>query len=74
MKRYFFDLSDGGWEPDRSGTELPDNAAAQRAAILFMSEMLRDVPQYLGKGRMRVDVHDEELTVRFSIVVDLVME
>ena len=73
MKRYYFDLSDGGWEPDRIGTKLPNEAAAQREAIRFVGEMLKGEPGCLSRGQMRVDVHDEELTVRFSVAVTLTM-
>ena len=71
MKRYSFNLSDGGWEPDTVGTELPDDFAAQREAIRFAGEVLKGEPHRLDKGQMRVDVHDEAWAVRFSIVVTL---
>ena len=71
MRRYFFDLSDGGWEPDRIGTELRDDAAAQQEAIRFAGEMLKHEPGRLQHGEVRVNVHDEDPSVRFAVVVQL---
>lgn len=71
MKRFFFDLSDGGWEPDETGTELQDDASAQRQAIRFAGEILTHEPHRLQRGEMRVNVHDLERAVLFSIVVRL---
>lgn len=71
MLRYFFDLSDGGWEPDEIGTELPDVDAAHREAIRFAGEVLKSEPRRLSKGEMRVDVHDGAHSFAFAIVVRL---
>jgi hypothetical protein len=67
--RFFFNLHDGGWEPDGVGTELADVAAAQREAVRFVGEVLKSEPRRLASGRMQVDVHDEEMSSRFSVVV-----
>jgi hypothetical protein len=72
VKRYYFDLSGGGWEPDRIGTELADDSAAKEEAIRFAGEVLRDEPHRLAQGPMRVDVHDRGLSFRFTIEVRLV--
>ena len=52
MRRYFFDLSDGGWEPDRIGTELRDDDAAQHEAIRFAGEVLKHEPGRLQRGEV----------------------
>lgn len=72
MKRYFFDLNDGGSEPDAIGTELPDDDAAQWEAIRFAGEVLRGEPGRLAHGSMRVDVHDRDRSIRFAVKITLV--
>jgi hypothetical protein len=69
MKRYFFDVSDGWRDPDRVGTELPDDRAARREAIRFAGDILRHEPHRLEEARMRIDVHDRERTVAFVIEI-----
>ena len=43
MPRYFFHVTDGAYEPDEVGTELPDIYAAQAEAVRASAGMLRDV-------------------------------
>jgi hypothetical protein len=71
MQRFFFDLRDGGNDPDETGTELQDEQAAQREAIRFAGEVLRSEPHRLGDGEMRVDVREEGDGVHFAVVIRL---
>jgi hypothetical protein len=42
MPRYFFHIHDGTLAPDDTGTELPDIAAAQSAALQTSGEIIKD--------------------------------
>jgi hypothetical protein len=74
MKRYFFNLSDGGWEPDDIGSELPDDRAAQQEAIRFAGEILKGEPEWLERGQMRVDVQDADGKFGFAIEICLTFD
>ena len=58
MIRYFFDISDGKFIRDDVGTELPDLAAARRAGVDIVSELLR------GRGAAFWDGDEWELHCR----------
>jgi hypothetical protein len=63
MKRYFFDLRDGGaFAVDHEGCEFASLAAAQEEAVGALAEMAkRAVPAVLKNGghRMAIEVRDE---------------
>ena len=71
MKRYFFNLSDGTFEPDQEGTELPDDQHAQQQAIRFAGDVLRHEPHRLGDGHLRIDVSVANESVLFAIDISL---
>lgn len=73
MPRYFFHTADGGRCRDRSGTPLPDDAAARAAAIRFAGDVLSDEPDLLRDGKdFRVEVTDEQGVLLFTIVTQTV--
>lgn len=47
MPRYFFHTVDGGRDFDQEGTELPNDAAARKAAIRFAGAVMHDEPDVL---------------------------
>lgn len=47
--------------------------AAQREAIRFVGEVLKGEPHRLMERQLRVNVHDEERSISFSVVVSLVI-
>ena len=70
MIRYFFNLADGGYDPDLEGTEFPDVASARREAVRFASEVLHDRPEVVWSGRdFRVEVTDHQGTLIFTFVM-----
>lgn len=73
MKRYFFHLSGSGWEPDRVGTELASDNAAELIGIEYAGEVIKSEPQRLKRGRMRLDVHDEARDFGFAIEISMVV-
>ena len=69
MPRYFFHAADGGREPDLKGTVLPDDAAAQYAAVQFAGETLRWNPKDIwNRGQWRVEVTDERGALLFTVI------
>ncbi|MEW5687500.1 MAG: hypothetical protein AB1942_21495 [Pseudomonadota bacterium] len=59
MRKFFFHVHWGKFEPDHEGTELPDETAAMLAAAQFAGELLRDGPRHLlTRTEMRVEVTD----------------
>ncbi|MBW8813452.1 MAG: hypothetical protein JF588_08505 [Caulobacterales bacterium] len=60
MPRFFFDVHDGSSSIDDDGTELPDEAAARRAAAELAGRMLADEADKFWDGdKWCVDVRDE---------------
>jgi hypothetical protein len=71
MPRYFFDITDGHFDPDTEGTELPDIYAAPAEAIRASGEMLSDLgAKFWNGGEWKMEVRDEArrrlFTLRFS--------
>jgi hypothetical protein len=50
MVRYFFDISDGHFLRDETGTELPDLGAARRIAVDIIAELLKGRGDQFWKG------------------------
>ena len=68
MPRFYFHTEDGRPFPDQEGTELPDIGAARAAAIIVLSEVLRDNPDEFWKHeRFKVTVTDEAKRKLFAI-------
>lgn len=69
MPRYFFHCADGARDPDRDGTVLADDAAAQVAAVTFAGETLQHSPGSLWeKGQWRVEVTGDEGALLFTVI------
>jgi hypothetical protein len=48
MPRYFFNVRDGTYLPDKEGSELPDDAAARTEALAASGEMLKGIVRDTG--------------------------
>lgn len=69
MPRYHFNSADGSREPDREGTELPDEASARTEAIKFAGEVLKHAPEQLWEsGQWRVEVTDDNGALLFTVI------
>ena len=70
MPRYFFHRADGEFDPDDTGTELPDLTAARTAAIRFAAESVKDSPGRVQPSHaFRVEVSDDAGMLLCTIVV-----
>ena len=70
MPRYFFHLKDHGSYSDDIGSELPNDAAARREAVVFLGGVLRDEPDMLWDGRdLQVHVISEDDRLVCTVVV-----
>ena len=70
MQRYFFHRADGPASKDTEGTELSDLAEAQREAVIYAAETLKDQPEtVLDGGEFQVEVADDRGTVLFVVKV-----
>ena len=70
MPRYFFHRTDGGFLPDRDGTELHDLETARVEAVQFAAGTIRDHPDYVWDGRdFRVEVADEAGMLLCTVIV-----
>lgn len=69
MPRYHFHSADGHRNPDLEGVELPDDRAAQRAAVAYLGAALEDDPDMLWrKGNWRVEVTDETGRLKWTVM------
>ena len=69
MPRFFFHLSEPLDGPDVVGTEFPDIASAQRAAVVTLGRMMQDHPDALiAGGDMSVTVSDDKDLKLFTLV------
>ena len=60
MPRYFFHRTDGGFDPDHEGTDLPNLPIARKEAVRFAAATVQDRPDYVWDGKdFRVEVSDE---------------
>ena len=70
MPRYFFHRTDGGFEPDIEGTQLPNLDAARAEAVRFAAGVVQDHPDYVWEGRdFRIEVTDEGGMLLCTVVV-----
>lgn len=70
MPRYYFHIQDGRFNPDETGTVLPDLASAQVEAIVASGEMLRDKGlAFWAERSWEMRVHDEAQTPLFTLTV-----
>ncbi|MCK1743745.1 hypothetical protein IVA80_23565 [Bradyrhizobium sp. 139] len=73
MKRYYFDIRDGGqFIRDDEGVELAHNEAAREEATAALSEMARAWARSRPDHRMAVEVRDDHgpvLQASFSFAV-----
>lgn len=69
MPRYHFHSADGRRNPDPDGVELPEDRAAQRAAVAYLGAALEDDPDMLWrKGNWRVEVTDGEGRLKWTVI------
>jgi hypothetical protein len=69
MTLYFFNMADGSYEPDETGTELPSLRDARIEAVKFAAHVLRDSPDLVWENRdFRVEVTDELGLHLFTVV------
>lgn len=70
MPRYFFHRKDGGFQPDRVGTECDDVPSARLHAILFAAATLKEKPELVwAGGEMRITVSDAKNILVTTIIV-----
>jgi hypothetical protein len=68
MPRYFFHSEDGHRLTDEEGSELPDLAAAKRAAARLLGEILSGDPShFMDTEVFRLFVTDEQGTTLYMI-------
>ena len=76
MKRYHFDIRDGGgFTPDEEGLELPDIEAVQQEAALSLADVARDAVRISRRNAhlMQIEVRDDNgpvLQARFVFAID----
>ena len=75
MPRYFFDVHDGGFLPDKEGVELDDLNAVRRQVWNTLPEMAvhRAADGNLA-CQLRMDVRDEDGNHVFHAALTLVIE
>ena len=70
MSRYSFHRTDGGFDPDTEGTELPNLDAARIEALQFSAGTVKDHPDYVWDGKdFRIEMTDETGLLLCTIVV-----
>ena len=70
MPRYFFHRTDGGFDPDTEGTELPDMEVARVEAVRYAAGTMRDRPDYVWDGKdFRIEMTDEAGILLCTVVV-----
>lgn len=70
MPRFFFHRTDGGFDPDTEGTELPDLTTARIEAVRFAGATLQERPDYVWDGRdLRIEVTDEAGKLFCTVIV-----
>lgn len=68
MPRYFFDLRDGEFVPDRIGAPLRDVEAARVYAVMLIAGLLRDNPRRFWTGdAWSVEVRTEDGVTLFTL-------
>jgi hypothetical protein len=70
MPRYYFHLEDGGFSPDRDGTDIDEAADVRDEAIRMAGEVVRDLGAGWGGTEWKMHVTDGDadpvLTLTFS--------
>ena len=70
MPRFFFHRTDGGFDPDLEGTELPDLTAARLEALRFAAATVKDHPEQVWAGSpFRVEVSDETGMLLSTVII-----
>ena len=70
MPRYFFHRTDGGFEPDREGTELRDLNAARLEAIRFAAATVKDHPEQVWSSTpFRIEVSDHTGMLLSTVII-----
>ena len=70
MPRFFFHRTDGGFDPDLEGTELPDLTAARLEALRFAAATVQDHPEQVWAGStFRVEVSDETGMLMSTVII-----
>ena len=70
MPRYFFHRTDGGFDPDTEGTDLPSLDAARIEAVQFAAGSVKDHPDYVWDGKdFRIEVTNESGLLLLTIVI-----
>lgn len=70
MPRFFFHHTDGGFDPDDEGTDLPDLMAARAAAVRYAGELVRERPHEVWTGdTFRIEVSDEHGMLLCTVVI-----
>jgi hypothetical protein len=68
MPRYFFDVTDGEYTPDATGTELPGLEDARLEAVILSGNLLRENPAKFWHGDdWFIDVKDEFAVTLFTL-------
>lgn len=70
MPRYFFHRTDGDFDPDREGTELPDLNAARLEAIHYAAATVKDHPiEVWSPTPFRVEVSDDTGMLLSTVII-----
>lgn len=73
MSRYFFHVSDGSFQVDTEGVELPGMTDARAEAIRTAGEILRDCPENLwvsAEWQMHVTDEQRKTLLRLTFTVE----
>ncbi|RYB01412.1 DUF6894 family protein [Lichenibacterium ramalinae] len=70
MPRYFFHRTDGDFDPDREGTELPNLNAARLEAIRYAAETVKDSPDQIWSSTpFRIEVSDDTGMLLSTVII-----
>ncbi|WP_428977746.1 DUF6894 family protein [Lichenibacterium minor] len=70
MPRFFFHRTDGDFDPDREGTELPDLNAARLEAIRYAAATVKDHPIEVWSGTtFRIEVSDDTGMLLSTVII-----
>ena len=68
MPRYFFDVRDGTYMPDKDGTELPGLTEARVAAVELAGALLKDnAVRFWDGDDWRIEVKDDANVILFVL-------
>jgi hypothetical protein len=69
VARYFFNVSDGEYIPDATGTEVASLEEAKAQAVVFAGELLRDSGARFWQGEdWMIEVADEDGLTLFTLM------